>query len=346
LASLLAIPAIVLLITALGLTHWRLTWFSPGFLKGIPIRHKIYDRLPVMVLDGILEEAALSSNDPELVEKIEGALGREALEDFAAAFIPPEWLQGQVDGNIEAFFDFLDGETPYPYLQITFSDLRENATGGVVRGALRNLLAPLPPCERDQSFYLSDVPQCRPSDAALDEILDDAALSLREMFPVDLSFQEIIEDDPGYPDQTTRYLENIRLGYRVFKIGVWGSWLAYLLLLGFIVLISAESFDKALLWAGWPTLVGSLISAVRFIVGLITIPLLGKYWTLQLPPDVPSGLVADFFSILSACNVDIQSVGLLFSGGLVVFSAVLITSSYLLHRFREEPLDDLPASWR
>jgi hypothetical protein len=345
LAGLLTVPAVLLLIAAILLTHARFTWLNPDFLKQIPIRHKIYEQLPGLILDGLLEEAALSAADPDLITEFEQTLGRENLEALVAAFMPPDWVQQQVEQNIEALFAFLDGETPYPYLEIQTSDLRARATSREVRDALVNLLAPLPPCEQDYNFWRSDIPQCRPSEALLDEMLADAALSLEEMYPADFSYHEIVENEFNYYDRPLTEFEQVQWGYRIFNWGLWGLWLIYLVLMGFITLIFARDLGSALLWVGWPTLVGSGIALVRFILVLGLVPLLANYWITQLPPDAPRGLATNLGAILTACNFDFQGVGLLLSGTLAFLSALAIAVSVLLRRLQGDSSDNTSEHW-
>jgi hypothetical protein len=344
LAGTMTIPAILLLIMAITLTHLRLTWLNPDFLKRVPTRNEIYDQLPGMILDAILEEAAYSSGESEMVEEFVSVLGRESLEALVAAVIPPDWVQEQVEMNIDAFFAFLNGDTPYPYLMVQTSDLQEHATSEDVRNALVNLFAPLPPCEWESDFFSGDIPQCRPPDAILDEFLDEAALNLGGIFPVDFSFDEIIADEYNQRQILSDY-EKVQWGYRIFNWAIWGTWLVYLIVIGVIVLITFRSLDKALQWAGWPTLIGSGIAFIGFAALLIFLPLLVEYWITQLPPDAPVELVTKFGSILTASNLNLQGAGLLLSGGFAFLGALAVVGSVLLRRFRGVPYDGIPEEW-
>lgn len=341
LAGLLTIPAILLLIAVIMLTHLRLTWLNPNFLKRVPTSNEIYDQLPGMILDAILEEAAFSSGEPELVEEFERTLGRDSLEALVKAIIPPAWVQQQVELNIDAFFAFLNGDTPYPYLQVQTSALQDHATSEDVRNALVNLFAPLPSCEWDSDFFQGDIPQCRPPDAILDELLDDATFNLGGIFPENFSFEEIIEDEHNQ-EQILSDFEKVQWGYRAFNWAIWGIWLTYFLLMGIIVLVFARSLAKVLLWAGWPTLIGSGIALIGFALFLILVPLLAKYWVVQLHPDSPTRLATTFGSIITAGNLDFQVVGLLLSGVLVLLSALAIAGSAVLRHTLEVPFEGIP----
>lgn len=344
LAGLLTIPAILLLIAAISLTHLRLTWFNPGFLKQVPTRHKIYHQLPGMILDAILEEAAFSSGESGLIEEFENTLGRESLEALVEAVIPPEWIREQVEQNIDAFFAFLNRDTPYPYFLVQTSALQDHATSEEVRNALVNLFAPLPPCEWDEDFFRGDIPQCRPPDTILEELMDEAAFSLGGIFPVDFSYGEIIANEDSQ-EQILSDFEKVQWGYRFFNWFIWGIWLTYFLLLGIIVFVFSRSLEKALLWGGWPTLVGSGIALFGFAAFMILVPLLTKHWVTQLPPDSPVRLARNFVSILTACNLDFQGVGLLLSGVLALLSALAVAGSVLLSRIQSDPYDGIPPEW-
>jgi hypothetical protein len=343
-AGLLTIPAMLLLIAAIYLTHLRLTWLNPDFLKRVPTRNKIYDQLPEMILDGILEEAAFSSGESGLIEEFENTLGRESLEALMEAVIPPEWIREQVELNIDAFFAFLNRDTPYPYFLVQTSVLQDHATSEEVRNALIDLFANLPPCEWDEDFFRGDIPRCRPPDAILDELVNEAAFSLRGIFPVDFSFDEIIATEDNQ-EQMLSDFEKVQWGYRFFNWMIWGVWLAYLLLMGIIVLIFSSSLEKALLWAGWPTLAGSGIALIGFAAFMILVPLLAKNWLTQLPPDSPVRLARNFVSILTACNLDFQGAGLLVSGIPAILSALAVAGSVLLRRFQGAPYEGIPEDW-
>jgi hypothetical protein len=202
----------------------------------------------------------------------------------------------------------------------------------------------LPPCERDYDFFSEDIPHCRPSEAALNEMLDDVALNLDEAYPADFSFQEVIEGTP-HQEQILADYATVQQGIQIFNWVIWGTWLAYLLLMAFIVLAFARDLDSFLLWVGWPTLVGSGIAVVKFGATLLLIPLLIKYWSVQLPPDTPATVIAHLGSIINAFNLDIQGIGLLLSGGLAFLSALALVGRFLIRRFQSGLPEEASDHW-
>jgi hypothetical protein len=165
------------------------------------------------------------------------------------------------------------------------------------------------------------------------------------MFPTDFSFHEIIASEFNDYDRPLTEFEQIQWGYRIFNWSLWGLWLIYLILMSFITLVFARDLRTALLWVGWPTLVGSGLALIRFVLVLGLVPLLVNYWIAQLPPDAPRGLAMNLGAILTACNFDFQGVGLLLSGALAFLSALAIASSILLRRFQGDSSDDMSEHW-
>ena len=158
LASTLAFFNVALLVIALGLLNLRLTLLNPDYLARLPARQDLYDHLPQAILEAFLE-ADTVTGEAQIIQGLVDEIGRQELETFVAALIPAEWLQAQWEANIEAIFDWLQGDTETPQLQLDTPALRQNVYSPAVRQSIIGLFADLPQCGWEDYFsMLFDIP--------------------------------------------------------------------------------------------------------------------------------------------------------------------------------------------
>lgn len=282
---LFAIPAIFLLLFTLWTVNLKMTVLSPSFLKRIAEHHGIYERLPEMIL-GIMTDQTMY--DQEDLQEFKETIGEEPLEQFIATLLPPTWVQGQVESNIDILFSWLEGEIPYPNLQFQYSDIVERAQSEEVRNAMRNLFSNLPPCESESDFHWQDYPHCRPPENILETFIEDSLLGLQETFPVESTSQEIPtqELDPSLAVD----FDIVPLGYGIFDTVMWTLWGITLLVWLAIVITAANSLDGILTWIGWPILTVGILTVSIALILLIVSPSQINDWfaeTVQNPTNNP-----------------------------------------------------------
>jgi hypothetical protein len=336
LALMLAILTTVLLLLSVNTLNLRLTLLNPAFLKGLPVRYRVYERLPGLAIDVTLEEMARGGGE-EVVAEMERVLGREALEGFVEALVPPAWVQQQVEQNIDVVFAWLEGETAYPDLRLELGELREQMIEKNLREALLRLLAHLPPCESEYDFYSGDYPHCRPSDAVLDMVVEEAAPEFRRTLPEDLSLQEALEAGK-FEAGTLAALELLRQAYRSFIWSTWAMWLACPVMLGLVLLLAARNLEQVLRWAGWPMLVAGGLEVTGLVIGFATAPLSVENELAQLPSDTLVSLILLEFarSFLKAFIWDVLGHWMILAGGLMFLGANAVIAAALISRVRAE----------
>ncbi len=336
LAILLVIPTVLLLLLAVTMLNLRLTLLNPAFLKQVPVRHKVYDRLPGLAIDVMLEELT-HSNGEETVTELERTLGRQSLEEAVETLVPPAWMQQQVEQNVDAVFAWLEGRTAYPELRLELSDLREQIIAKNLREAVHKLFARLPPCGPGEDFLSGDYPHCRPTDAELDRIVEEATPELREALPQDISFQRALEEGEIEPE-ALETLEWIRGAYRCFVWSVWVAWLACLVLLGLALLLTARSLEQVLQWIGWPLLMAGGLEVMGLVIAFVTIPLSIEYGLVQLPLDEFISLILAAFasSLLNAFIRDVIGHWLMLAVGLMLLGAIAVAAAALIRRVKAE----------
>jgi hypothetical protein len=310
-AVLLAIPAIFLLLFTLWTVNLKMTFFSPTFLKGIPERHGIYERLPEMIL-GIMTDHTLHVQED--LQEFKETIGQESLEQFITTLLPSTWIQKQVENNIDILFNWLEGEIPDPNLRFQYSDIGERAQSEEVRIAMRNLFSNLPPCESESDFYWQDYPRCRPPEDILETLIDDSLLGLQETFPVEPLTQEIPtqELDPSLVVD----FDIVPLGYGIFETVMWTFWGITLLIWIAIPIMAANSLDGILTWIGWPFFtVGILTVSILLILLIVSPPQINDWFSEASQDPINNPYALDLLNSLTIAFVqDILGRWLFLSG--------------------------------
>jgi hypothetical protein len=319
LAVFLAIPATLMLLFSLWALNLRLTIFSPSFLKGIPVRNELYERLPEMIW-GIMSDQ--ESYDQETLEEFKNTIGLEPINEFVNALIPSAWVQTQVENNIDLFFNWLDGGSLYPQLDFHYGEINERIRTDQVRNALRNLFSNLPPCETERDFHWRDFPHCQPPEEIMGDIIDDSIQGLLESFPEDQPPQDIL-DETSLDPELMYYLEIPQRGYRIFINSAWILWVITLVLWASILLIAARDVESALRWIGWPFSVVGVSSALLIILILVVSPSQITRWFAELGQDTAvNPYTLDLLSSLTRAFVRDVLEGWLFASGALSFFGI------------------------
>ncbi len=82
-------------------------------------------------------------------------LDETAWERIAAELIPADWLRQQVETNLEAFFDWLNGLTAMPALAFDTGSLRDRLTGAPGQRAVNEIIESWPACTEEQVAVLA-----------------------------------------------------------------------------------------------------------------------------------------------------------------------------------------------
>jgi len=341
LAVLIVIPIVALLLVGLVTLDLRLTLLNPTFLEKSLVQQGIYNHLPQLMVDVMFEQMTRvptgeegEVEEPEgpqgadIAAELEEKFGREALEDFIAALVPPTWVRQQVEHNIEALFAWLEGETPYPDLRLATGELAARLGGEEGREAFYDLLARLQPCKPGENFIGELFPRCRPPDSELDAVMDEALPILQAELPDDLSLQAEIDEGKVDKDALAG-MESLRQVYSIFVAATWAAWPVCAALLGLVLLLAARSLDQALRWVGWPLLVAGGLALAGMGLTYAAAPSLVEHALAEAlsDPAVPLSILELTGPLLTTLAQGVAGRGLLLAGGLAFLGLAAIVAA-------------------
>lgn len=350
LAALIAVlTALLLLIGLVGLCL-RVTLFNPAFIEGLLLQEEVYARVPETVVElmfeqmtreGTGEEGGPVSSEPSegllVAAELEEKFGRPALTEFVAELIPPAWVQEQAERNIQALFDWLNGEGDYPDLALPLGSLAARVGGPEGQEAVRNLLAWLPPCGAgEEPFGDGDFfPSCRPPDEELDTALSSLLPRLAESLPGDVSMAALLEEG-DIEAESLQGLHDLRRVFQAFVAANWIVLAASLVLLLLVVVLAARSLDQLLIWAGLPPLAAGILGVVGMgILFLLGAGLLTSLLWAGVGESTPSPLLVDLVaSFLGDAVRGVALYGLLITGAVALAGLVAVVGGALVRAAR------------
>ncbi len=344
LAVLVAVITVLLLLVGQLLLTARVTLLSPSFLEQVLVRQGVYDQLPELLVDVVLEQMAQLPVGEEgggpgepagvaVAVELKAKFGHQALVEFFTTLTSPAWAQRQVERNVEAVFAWLRGEEEYPNVWLDLGEVSERLVGEEGREAVHQLLARLPPCEQGEEALSGEefLPHCRPPDQELDEVMGQVLPLVEQRLPDAPPFRPLRAEDIGA--DTRAELDEVAQAYHTLVLVTLGVWGACVVLLGLIILLAARSLDQVLRWDGWTVLVGGglglLVMGNLFVVG----PALIGYWLLQQPGISASPAVTNFLrSFLQGMVRGVAGGGLAIAAGLVFVGLVGVIGGALVRR--------------
>ncbi|NIS81576.1 MAG: hypothetical protein GTO14_15540 [Anaerolineales bacterium] len=333
LALFLVFPNLILLSLAFILSNLRMTLLNPAYLKQVPLKSDLYQQFPSLVVDGFLDQARSEDDHEDWVAEFEQAFGRDKVETFLRALVPPDWIQSVVEGNTDALFAWLQGRTPDLTPRINMRELRENVQQSAMREAIIGLFSDLPECGRAESFYSGDYPSCRPPKDEFELFIDEAILTLGDSFPpydylstpVESGSFENIGAEAGL------FVQGV---YRFLMAATWVSWLMFVILTGVILLLAVRSFGEAVVWVGWQFLIVGAISVLVLGSTYILLSIsIGNWITSSLTYEaiIVGPIVREFVSIYVK---DVLLRWFTTAGVFIVLGAYGVFGSRLIRRIR------------
>ena len=240
-----------------------------------------HENLAPGVLPALLE--GFEENPPppgalSLLQIIEHA-DQRAWEDVTPVLVPTEWVEYEVETNLETFTNWLEGDTDDLILIFHNETLRRRLSSDDGQAAIRSLVEQWPACslaeQRAFNQYRRGVvdvefPYCIPPTGqgrdTLEEMVSDAILHAAEVLPSELNVldemeQAIVEEndhDPFTRDELNFFRSSIRLWRRVVALYL----LLPLAVLSSIVIFAVRSFKTFFRWIGWSLLLGSVLAVL------------------------------------------------------------------------------------
>jgi len=299
-------------------------------------RQNLYTTLIPDLLTTIVESESENNNPDTLTFlNVVRNLDRQDWERIATLLIPADWLQAQVERNLDAFFAWLNGDTPTPDLAFDTASLRERLAGEPGQRVVNLILESWPPCTDEQldvllNFEHTDqpFPFCQPpgeyialTSTALAEALSEQASALPDVVPA----PDWLENP-----RTRRELARLKQFVQLLNAFVAELWLLPAALLALIVFFTVRSLKSFGRWSGTVLIVGGILS-------ILPIPLMLS------PSFLPSILLSSIkssdvtISSQQAAHLNIlaQSISHAIVGELtlpvLIISGVLIALGFIAH---------------
>jgi hypothetical protein len=246
----------------------------------------------VELIPSILPAMVEASDDPEIQAEIEadpdaltflniiGNMEKEDWEIIANELVPPDWLRQQIEGNLDAFFGWLNNERPVPDLHFDTGSLRDRLSGAEGQRAVNLILTSWPECSEEQIDTLLNFeeqssetfPFCQPpgdmlafTSQALSDTLRNEARSLPDAVPNPNWLQN---------DETRRQLNQIKHGVRIIQAILIEFLLIPLAFLSLVIFFTVRSLKAFGRWSGIMLLITGVFTAlpIPFLVSPFLLP--------------------------------------------------------------------------
>src|SRR5579859_876583 len=122
---------------------------DPQTYKGALKSQNFYSSL----LPALVDLAANQSPDPVIKDAARSLTKAMTPEDWAGvenSLLPSNWLETQLNQNIDHLFQWLDGSTDSPNIQLDLKDLKDKLSSADVSSVSQIIVPKLPTCTSDQ----------------------------------------------------------------------------------------------------------------------------------------------------------------------------------------------------
>lgn len=225
LSGLLAITALVVLLSAAQALTINLAFASPQRIEKLLADSKIYDNFVANVLQQAQKSASSDNGGISATD--------EAVIQAAEAAFPPAELQTYVNTFIEANYAWLQGKTDKPQFEIDLTEAKETFATNVGK-AVEAHLASLPVCTASQQAALNNQDpltlECRPSNVNPQQAGKDVEAKL---LSGGVLSTPVITADSLTPDGGTPYYKQANVAPQVYRAVTFAP---YTLVIVFVIL--------------------------------------------------------------------------------------------------------------
>ena len=264
-------------------------------------------------------------------------LSSDDWDSILEALAPASWLQSEFDQNIQAVFDWLDGNDPIPSILFDMTPLKERLAGPEGEQVARTIVASWPMCSSEDAAanlaILNDeaaedavAAPCQlegPDNIRLIQEVNDVVLTAAGAIPDNIPEQRTLTQPS--PQQEMDIL-NVKLAIGITRRVAHLVFLIPLILFVLIELVAVRSFKSLFSWYGWPLVLGGLLS----LVPIVALPFV---WLTFFAADSVGGF--RFFVTLMGVFTDFYGRPVLIQGGAVAASGLLFLIVASLIRSRD-----------
>lgn len=340
LARLLAVVLAVLFVcTTVAVVFLRpvgTRMLEPQTYKDILRAERVAERLPELAADiigraksaaGQKAERATTAAPGDFAGWLE-ACPTQDVRRLIVAVLPADYVNGQLDGVFDQFFGYMNSAAPKPAVVLSFVDLKQRISGGVLEDEYVKVLQTKPACAGEAAA--TDLPVgCCPPPERLPEVRErfrEMAQSAVAEMPDSVDLFAAREGTQA--EKVYRALDALRGKIRTFASLARWLWVVSVVLLIGVAVLGVRSCRGLLLWWGIPCLVAGAVAAVFALPTATT-----ANWVFQvliapqLPPEVPVLAIETALSLVTAMaqvvlSAALKSAGWLALGGL---GAVLVS---------------------
>ena len=244
------------------------------------------------VLPGLTELLAHSPNQKDnaavqrSLQVFESNMSDADWQELADKVLPPDWLKHEVDNNISAGFDWLNGSGTLPGFRFDLSQLKEQLTDqNNVLSAIDLLISKMPPCSLTQAKQLSNldptVPNgmdsfqlCNPEQSELKTAVETKVTTVittaAGQAPAFIDFQQELTKSNTSPQQVQADFDHIRASITLGNRLVILLLLVPLALMSLIIIFTVRSTKGLFRWFGWALILSGILTLipVPFLSGL------------------------------------------------------------------------------
>lgn len=258
----LAVLMALLFVTALPCAAWTLS-AGQMLLKAETYKSALaHQNAYAELIPALLPALAESRQDPDTPSEalnflnLIANLDAEDWRRISAELIPAAWLQTQVETNLDAFFAWLNDETPILDIRFDTTSLRQRLSGEPGQRAVNLILQSWSPCTPEQIDILlnfdaasgDEFPFCQPpgqymavTSAALSQTLREQARNLPDVYPPPDWLQN--------PRTRTR-LQELKQAVRFSQLAMVELCLLPIALLSLVVFFTVRSLKSFGYWSG------------------------------------------------------------------------------------------------
>jgi hypothetical protein len=301
--------------------------------------------LPGLVRD--IEQSPDVPPDARYAGQLFSRLDKDDWRDVTTLLAPVDWIQGQVEHNLDAFFTWIDAPQVAPDFLIDLTEMKRRLDGDEGREMVQLVIESWPACSASEADTMQQVlddkagaetslPACLPGDdalrAQLNDSLNDAVAIVAEETPDALYAGGVSASGQQLSLAERTRLLNIKVAIRMSRRVPYLVFILPLAVLLLIEIITVRSFKELLRWCGWALSVGGLLSLIMLLV-LTTSPLIG--WQVALRHGwVEATMLPVTVGILSLLGQIARSI--LFQGGIITAAGLVMLGLASLFARRED----------
>jgi hypothetical protein len=235
----------------------------------------LYNGVLPTLLPRLIQGAETAPDAPEdarYAAQVFANLDEQEWQQVIRLLMPPPWVQRQLQTNLNAVFDWVDGPEIRPNLQLDLTELKRRMAGDEGQQVVGVVIESWPACTDAQQQQMEEalgeesgvegeLPSCRPSGEPLRGRLADELNAA-----VARTASQMSGSVPLYPALRRAPTMRERLSWLFLKLAVrvvrrvaYLVFLAPLVLLLLIEIATIRSFKSLFRWYGWAGFIGGLL---------------------------------------------------------------------------------------